>query len=119
MSKVNDVAAVIEKIEKCCESLIIISEQVNFIAKTVAEILAELQKDSGKPAAKIEKKQEPVKEKTLSLTEVRKILADKSRAGFTAEVKQILIKHGAEKLSEIAPTEYAALVADVEVLGNE
>ena len=110
---------VIEKIEKCCESLIIISEQVNFIAKTVAEILAELQKDSGKPAAKIEKKQEPVKEKTLSLTEVRKILADKSRAGFTAEVKQILIKHGAEKLSEIAPTEYASLVADVEVLGNE
>ena len=40
MSKVNDVAAVIEKIGKCSESLIIISEQVSFIAKTVAEILA-------------------------------------------------------------------------------
>lgn len=119
MSKVNDMAAVIEKIGKCSESLIIISEQVNFIAKTVAEILAELQKDSGKPATKVEKKQELAKEKQLSLTEVRKILANKSRAGFTAEIKQILIKHGAEKLSEIAPTEYAALVADVEVLGNE
>lgn len=119
MSKVNDAAAVIEKIEKCSESLIIISEQVSFIAKTVAEIQAELQKESGKPVSKAEKKQEPAKEKTLSLTEVRKILADKSRAGFTAEVKQILIKHGAEKLSEIVPTEYAALVADVEVLGNE
>ncbi len=117
MSKVNDVAAVIEKIGKCSESLIIISEQISFIANTVAEILVELKKDSGKPAAKIEKEQEPGK--ALSLTEVRKILADKSRAGFTAEVKQILIKHGAEKLSEIAPLEYAALVADVEVLGNE
>lgn len=119
MSKVNDVTAVIEKIGKCSESLIIISEQISFIAKTVAEILAELQKDSDKPVPKIEKKEEPVKEKPLSLTEVRKILADKSRAGFTAEIKQILIKHGAEKLSEIAPTEYVALVADVEVLGNE
>ena len=119
MSKINDVTAVIEKIGKCSESLVIISEQISFIAKTVAEILSELQKDSDKPAPKIEKKQEPAKEKPLSLTEVRKILADKSRAGFTAEIKQILIKHGAEKLSEIAPSEYAALVADVEVLGNE
>ena len=67
----------------------------------------------------MEKKQESEKEKALSLTEVRKILADKSRAGFTAEVKQLLLKHGAEKLSEIAPEKYAVLVADVEVLGNE
>lgn len=113
MAKVNDVATVVEKIGKCSESLIIISEQVAVITKTLAEILAELKTDSDKPA------EEPKKEKTLSLTEVRKILAEKSRAGFTAEVKELLIKHGAEKLSAIAPTEYAALVADVEVLGNE
>ena len=119
MSKVNDVATVIEKIEKCSESLSTVSEQMNFIAKTTAEILAELKKDSGKPATENKKKPELVKEKAMSLTEVRKILAEKSRAGFTAEVKQLLLKHGAEKLSEIAPTEYAALVADVEVLGNE
>lgn len=119
MSKVNDVATVIEKIGKCSESLTVISEQVSFIAKTVTEILAELQKDSGKPAPKVEKKQEPAKEKELSLTEVRKILAEKSRAGFTAEIKALLVKHGADKLSKIASTEYAALVADVEVLGNE
>lgn len=109
MSKANDTAAVIVKIGKCSESLIIISEQVSLITKTLAEILAELKTDSDKPA----------KEKTLSLTEVRKILAEKSRAGFTAEVKQLLLKHGAEKLSEIAPEKYVALVADVEVLGNE
>lgn len=119
MSKVNDVTTVIEKIGKCSESLTVISEQVSFIAKTVTEILAELQKDSGKPAPKVEQKQEPAKEKELSLTEVRKILAEKSRAGFTAEIKALLVKHGADKLSKIAPTEYAALVADVEVLGNE
>ena len=117
MSKVNDVAAVIEKIEKCSESLIAVSEQMNFIAKTTAEILAELQKDSSKPAAKIEEKQPSAKEKALSLTEVRKILAEKSRAGHTAAIKKILVSHGAEKLSEIDPFEYAAIVAEVEVLG--
>ena len=88
---------------------------MNVFAKTVLPPLTKKASET----AKIEKKQEPVKEKTLSLTEVRKILADKSRAGFTAEIKQILTKHGAEKLSEIAPEKYAALVADVEVLGNE
>lgn len=113
MSKANDTAALIEKIGKCSESLIIISEQVNLITKTIAEILAELKTDSDKLA------EVPAKEKTLSLTEVRKILAKKSRAGFTAEIKKLLIKHGAEKLSAIAPEEYATLVAEVEVLGNE
>ena len=54
MSKVNDVAAMIEKIGKCSESLIIISEQISFIAKTVAEILAELQKDSVDDADDVE-----------------------------------------------------------------
>lgn len=113
MAKVNETAAVIEKISKCSESLIIISEQVSLITKNLAEILGELKSDSDKSA------EVPAKEKVLSLAEVRKILAEKSRAGFTAEVKELLIKHGAEKLSAIAPTEYAALVADVEVLGNE
>lgn len=113
MAKANDTVAVIEKIGKCSESLIIISEQVSLITKNLAEILAELKTEPDKPA------EVPVKEKTLSLTEVRKILAEKSRAGFTSEVKKLLIKHGAEKLSAIAPEEYAALVAEVEVLGNE
>jgi len=39
-------------------------------------------------------------------------------AGFTKEVKELLIKHGANKLSEINTAEYEALLAEVEVLGN-
>ena len=37
-------------------------------------------------------------------------------AGHTAEVKELLNKHGADKLSEIDPSEYPALLADAEVL---
>lgn len=61
-------------------------------------------------------KTEPPKEVTLP--EVRAVLANKSRAGFTNEVKQLLMKHGAEKLSGIAETEYAALMKEAENLGS-
>lgn len=55
-------------------------------------------------------------EKPLTLEEVRAVLAEKSRAGHTAEVKELLNKHGADKLSEIDPAEYPALLAKAEVL---
>lgn len=57
-------------------------------------------------------------QKQLTLEEVRAVCAEKSRAGFTAEVKAIITKHGADKLSAIKPEEYAAVLTEVEVLGN-
>lgn len=57
-------------------------------------------------------------QKQHTLEEVRAVCAEKSRAGFTAEVKAIITKHGADKLSAIKPEEYAAVLAEVEVLGN-
>ena len=53
-----------------------------------------------------------------TLEQVRAVLADKSRRGYTAEVKALLRQHGADKLSEITPSEYEALLAEVEALGN-
>ena len=60
----------------------------------------------------------PTPEKTYSLEEVRAILAEKSRDGFTAQIRDLLQKYGATKLSEVNPARYRDLVADVEVLGN-
>ncbi len=68
-----------------------------------------------KSTAKKGVKAEP-EEKPLTLEEVRAVLAEKSRAGHTAEVKELLNKHGADKLSGIDPAEYPALLADAEVL---
>lgn len=59
---------------------------------------------------------EKTPEPELAYTDVRKVLAEKSRAGHTAKIKELLIAHGAEKLSEIDPKEYTALVREVEVL---
>ncbi len=68
-----------------------------------------------KNTAKKTVKAEP-EEKLLTLEEVRAVLAEKSRAGHTAEVKELLNKHGADKLSEIDPSEYPDLLVDAEVL---
>ena len=56
--------------------------------------------------------------KAITLEEVRAVLAEKSHDGFTNEVRDLLTKYGATKLSGIDPTHYAALLKDAEVLGN-
>jgi hypothetical protein len=53
---------------------------------------------------------------TITLEQVRAVLADKSQAGFTAEVRGLLERYGAAKLSNINPKHYAALMADAEGL---
>lgn len=54
--------------------------------------------------------------KTVTLEQVRAALADKSQQGFTADVRALLEKYGAPKLSQIDPANYAALLADAEGL---
>lgn len=54
--------------------------------------------------------------KPVTLEEVRAVLAEKSHDGFTTEVRTLLEKHGAPRLSEIDPAKYAALLADAKEL---
>jgi hypothetical protein len=57
--------------------------------------------------------------KVYTYEEVRAILAEKSRTGFRAEVKAILTAHGVKQLSDVKdPDEFAAIVAEAEVIGN-
>lgn len=55
-------------------------------------------------------------EKKISFTDLRGRLAEKSRAGYGPKIKELLAKHGAEKLSEIAESEYEQLLAEAEAL---
>ena len=57
--------------------------------------------------------------KVYTYEEVRAILAEKSRTGFRAEVKALLTAHGVKQLSDVkSPEEFAAIVAEAEVIGN-
>ena len=57
-------------------------------------------------------------EDQLTIEDVRCVLAQKSREGFTAEISALLEKHGAAKLSELASEHYAELLKEAERIGT-
>lgn len=52
--------------------------------------------------------------KKVSLEDVRAVLAKLSQHGKTAEVKALIVKFGANKLSDIPESEYASLLFEAE-----
>lgn len=80
-----------------------LSESLNVLASKLEERMPETSK-------KEEKKPE------LTLSDVRAVLAKKSQAGFTKDIKALLQKHGAEKLSSVEPKHYKSLLQEVEEL---
>ena len=55
-------------------------------------------------------------EKKISITEVRAVMAEKSRAGKTQEIKQLLKEFRADKLSSVPEERYEELMKRAEVL---
>lgn len=101
MSKMSDMATTIEDLRNAAA---VIAEAADWLAEVFSNTTEE------EPTAPAEPE--------LTLEQVRAILADKSRLGFTAQIRALLQKYGAPKLSGIDPANYKALVADAEVLGN-
>ena len=56
--------------------------------------------------------------KKYTFQEVRGIMASISGKGKKAEAKALLTKYGASRLSEVKEADYAALVAEAEVILN-
>ena len=98
MSQMSEIDSTIEELRKCAAVII-----------DVANRLAEQFSSNEIP-------DEPTKEPLLTLEAVRAVLANKSRAGHTAQIRTLLQKYGAEKLSAVDPVNYKALLADAEEL---
>ncbi len=58
----------------------------------------------------------PEEARSPTLLDVRTVLAEKSMLGFQEAVRTLITKRGAGKLSDIAPSEYAALLKEAEAL---
>lgn len=119
MARVKLLLDVVENLRSLADSLQTVADAVasNDVAEEMTATKESEEKvKTGKTTTKKKAVKAEPEEKPLSLEEVRAVLAEKSRAGYTAEVKELLNKHGADKLSEINPSEYAALLADAEVL---
>ena len=62
-------------------------------------------------------KEQPTPEKqTVTFVELRSRLSEISRSGKTAEVKELIRRYGATKLSDLAESDYAAVLAEAEGL---
>ena len=102
MSKMSDMAMTIEELRSAAAAI-----------NDVADWL--VQQFSGNTE---EPKPEPKKEPELKLEDVRAVLANMSRKGHTAEIRALLKKYGAAKLSGVDPAKYKALLKDVEGLDH-
>ena len=105
MSKMSELDLCVGELRSAAQSL-----------NTVADSLTSLFSGS-QPKSSVQPESKPTS-KPLTLEDVRAVLAEKSRNGHTAKIRELLEKHGAAKLSEIDPQKYAALLAEAEVLGN-
>ena len=54
--------------------------------------------------------------KAISIEEVRSVLAEKSQAGKGPEIRALIEKYGADKLTDLEPSCYEALLNEVEAL---
>lgn len=88
-----------------------IKEDAENLTSSIGVLLTALESDEDLPKEEVKQN-----EKTCEIEDVRKILADKSRLGHTAKIRELLEKYEAKKLSEIDPSNYKDLVADVEKL---
>ena len=104
MGKISELELVIEELRNAATA---INDAADSLTEMFSTASADESKDNATPA-------KPV----LTLEQVRAVLAEKSRSGHTEEIRALLQKYGANRLSEVEPSDYKALLADAEVLDD-
>ena len=103
MSKMSELDTVVSDLRSAAAT-------INSVADTLLELFGGKETEPEAPAE--------APKPALTLPEVRAVLAEKSRAGYTAQVKALLREYGAEKLSALDPSVYERLLKDAEAIGN-
>lgn len=119
MGKMNELSMILDEMITAGNSMVKAAEALKKYYSSASE-----DKPKTTVAPKVEETatEEPVKEKkphTYTLVEVRAILTAKTKAGFREEAKAIVNKRGVKNLTDIPESEYAAMVAEAEAIGNE
>jgi hypothetical protein len=103
---------VIQRLLKVAEDLKSLAGSIQEVCEMVSEgLIEEPAEEQVAPAQLSEPK--------ISFEQVRGVLADKSREGHTAKIKEIIRKYGADKLSEVDPENYPAILKEAEELTDE
>ena len=96
MSNMSELATIKAELLSCSTVLKSIADNLREIANTW---------DEPEPAPAVP---------SLTLADVRAVLAQKSVEGYTTKLHDLLHKYGAEKLSQVDAKHYAAMLAEAE-----
>ena len=81
------------------------------------KLILQVAKDLYKLAEHIDSLFNVVSEKkAISLEEVRSVLAEKSQDGKGPEIRALIVKYGGDKLTDLEPSCYEALLNEVKAL---
>lgn len=109
MSKTSELSLVVQELRNCAQSLLNAADALTGLFDSNPE---------SESNEKAQKNKKSSAKKEITLEQVRAVLAEKSRSGFTEQVRSLLVAHGAEKLSEVNPEEYPALLEEAEGLSD-
>ena len=114
MSRMKELSQAIDELTACGERLI-------RTANAIRDMFTDDSEEAEKPAVKTEPTghkptaaptaEEP---KKYTFQEVRKAFSAKSHAGYTAQVKALIARYGADRLSDVKEEDYPRLMADLE-----
>jgi len=113
MSKMNELSQALDELVSCGEGLIRAANAIR--AYISADEPEETKKAPPVETVKAASEEEP--ERTYSYMDVRKACSAKSSAKHTDEVKALITKYGADKLSGIKESDYPAFMRDLEAIG--
>lgn len=105
-----------EKLLELAESLVKVAEGLRGLVDVTAEQKVDKAVDDSTESKTEEHQDEAPIGKNITIETIRAVLAKKSQEGKTKEVKVLLNKYNAEKLSAVNPEHYPALFKDAEVL---
>ena len=84
-------------------------EKLNAISTHINEIISLLKEEEDAPIEEI---------KTISFEDFKSELIDYARDGLSNEIRDVIEKHGVNKISELKPSQYEEVLAEVRGIAN-
>ena len=84
-------------------------EKLNTISTLINEIVSLLKEEKNVPAEEA---------KTISFEDFKSELIDYARDGLSNEIRDVIEKHGVNKISELKPDQYEEVLAEVRGIAN-
>ncbi len=111
MSKMSELSQVLDELVACGEGLI-------RSATALRDIFSVEPEPEAQPEPAAEETATPREEtmRRYTFAEVRKAFSAKSHAGYTDQVRALIARYGADRLSAVKEEDYPALMEDLEAI---